>query len=113
MLTQEQKEIVREAYAKEIAAAFRVFEADEVIQDIYLGGEDPGQWGNDNTVVTILNEMRGIPSSLEIEDYSEFGVGPRYFSEDWMLIDERVRKSTGFEVFSEPVNYAVMNVWEI
>lgn len=114
MLTNTQKETIRFAYAIAIAKQFPDFSTEEVIEDIYIGGEDPGQWGDERTVITILTEAKAIPSPVDEIDYSCFGGdGYHFYCEDWFKIDEVVRQATGLEVFSEPVNGAVVNVWEI
>jgi len=105
---------VRDAYRQAIARVWKLKQKD-IKDDIHLGSKAPGRWSDGRAILEIYCE-RDIPNATDIH-CSEFGSFD--YSESWVEIDNTAndilsKKFPGNRrrFHSEPVNNAVVCVWE-
>ena len=96
MYSYKDKKLVRDAYALAVREKWYTEGDDFSIlpedfdKDIHVGGEAPGGWAPHSLVEIYCED--GIPNASDINDWSEFGGGVTYNSEEWFSIDKRVRE---------------------
>ena len=105
---------VKDAYRQAIAKVWKLKQKN-IKGDIHIGSKAPGGWSNGRAILEIYCE-RDIPNATDIY---EFEFGTVYNSESWFKIDDTAndilsKKFPGSRrrFHSEPVNNAVVCVWE-
>ena len=118
--TYEDKILVRVAYVQAIRERWQSdpefsILSEDFDKDVHVGGEAPGNWAP-NALVEIYCED-GIPNASDINDWTDFGAGVTYNSDEWFSIDKRVREilvaqgRTDIRPYTEAYNSAVIAVY--
>ena len=69
---------------------------------VYHGGQDPGGWSSQGSLICVYHENNGLPNEYNHRNYSQW----------WFDLSERVSELCGMRVFFEPYNNCVSSLYD-